>query len=403
MRIRTTTLAVFGVGVLIQAAIVSAAELSGFTSMELRIFPESADDVRDKVANLSFVFQPEIYHEWDHGSQSLLFVPFLRIDEQDPERTHADVREMTWLKAAEEWELRVGVRKVFWGVTESVHLVDVLNQTDLVENIDGEDKLGQPMINLALIQDFGTIDVFILPMFRERTFPGRNGRLRAQPRVDVDRPIYQSSAEEFHTDFALRYVNSWGDWDVGAYHFWGTSREPRLVLTTDAFSEPVLRPVYDIINQTGLDVQATKGNWLWKLEAIRRSGQGESFTALATGFEYTFVGAFSTPMDVGLLAEYLYDSRRDDDLRNPYSPFQNDLFIGARFSLNDAPSTQALVGAIVDLDDSGRFFNVEASRRLGDRWKLSVEARIFDNIPQTDFQSALARDDYLQLELGRFF
>jgi len=54
----------------------------------------------------------------------------------------------------------------FWGVTEFQHLVDIINQTDLVENIDTEDKLGQPMINLALINDWGTVDLFIMPYFR---------------------------------------------------------------------------------------------------------------------------------------------------------------------------------------------------------------------------------------------
>jgi hypothetical protein len=107
----------FAIAAALPADTAGAAELSGFTSMELRIFPESADDVRDKVANLSFAFQPEIYHEWDQGSQSILFVPFVRVDQNDTHRTHADIRELTWLKAAQTWELRIGVRKVFWGVT----------------------------------------------------------------------------------------------------------------------------------------------------------------------------------------------------------------------------------------------------------------------------------------------
>ena len=36
---------------------------------------------------------------------------------------------------------------------------------DLVENIDTEDKLGQPMLNLAFIQDSGTVDFFVMPYF----------------------------------------------------------------------------------------------------------------------------------------------------------------------------------------------------------------------------------------------
>jgi len=126
----------------------------------------------------SVSIQPEWFHEWDGGKQSFIFVPFSRWDQHDEKRTHSDIRELSWLKVFAESELRVGIRKVYWGVTESQHLVDVINQTDLVESLDGEEKLGQPMINYALIQDWGTLDFFILPYFRERTFPGIAGRLR---------------------------------------------------------------------------------------------------------------------------------------------------------------------------------------------------------------------------------
>ncbi len=101
-------------------------------------------------------------------------------------------RELSWQLVSRSWELRIGVRKVFWGVAESQQLVDIINQTDLVENVDGEDKLGQPMVNIALIRSWGTVDFFLLPWFRERTFPGQVGRLRFAQPVDTDNPAYES-------------------------------------------------------------------------------------------------------------------------------------------------------------------------------------------------------------------
>ena len=61
--------------------------------------------------------------------------------------------------------MRVGVGKVFWGVTESRHLVDVVNQSDFVEDLDGEDKLCQPMLALTLKLVWGTFDLFVLLPF----------------------------------------------------------------------------------------------------------------------------------------------------------------------------------------------------------------------------------------------
>ena len=35
------------------------------------------------------------------------------------------------------------------------------NQTDGVEDIDSEDKLGQPMVNLTLERDWGALDLYV--------------------------------------------------------------------------------------------------------------------------------------------------------------------------------------------------------------------------------------------------
>ncbi len=381
-----------------------ASEWSGYFGAETRFFPQDAlDPTQDHIFDLSFTAHPEFYHEWDEGRQSFLFVPFLRLDQQDSQRTHFDIRELTWLMASRDWEVRIGFRQVFWGVAESNHLVDIINQTDLVENIDTEDKLGQPMINVAWIQDWGTVDIFILPGFRERTFPGREGRLRTQPRVDTDHPVYESAAEDAHVDFALRWSHVVGDFDIGLSHFHGTSREPRFTVGLNG-TEPVLIPHYDIIDQTGLDLQATKGNWLWKLETIYRTGQSgpsgdDDFFALTGGFEYTFVGVFESSVDLGLVAEYLYDDRDTEAL----TPFEDDIMVGLRVAFNDVQSSELLAGVVIDRDNSTRFFNIEASRRIGDNWKLELEARIFSNVDENDLQFVFRKEDYLQLSLARYF
>ena len=374
-------------------------DFSGFVAGEARGFVHDAQYPRQHEANASFVIQPEFYLEWDDGDQSLLFVPFARWDQGDPRRTHLDVREFTYIKAARNWELRAGVRKVFWGVAESNHLVDIINQTDLVENIDTEDKLGQPMINVALIQDWGTIDLFVLAGFRERTFPGVKGRLRPANRVDTSSATYDSTAENSHVDWALRYSHAIGEFDVGLYHFWGTSREPRLRLQRTSSRELVLAPHYDLIHQTGTDIQATKGNWLLKFEALRRSGQGDTYLATVGGFEYTFVGIFDTVLDLGVLSEYHYDDRGEDAT----SPFNNDVFAGSRLAFNDAQDTAILAGIAADLDGRSKFLNIEASRRLGDRWRIEAEVRVFWDVEGSDPFFAIRRDDYLQIELSRFF
>jgi hypothetical protein len=375
-----------------------AGEFSGYIGGELRYFPESplsADQYED--FNFSLFAQPEYRHEWDNGNQIFTFVPFMRLDQHDQERSHFDIRELTWLKVAQDWELRIGIRKLFWGVTESQHLVDIINQTDLVEHPDTEEKLGQPMLNLALIRDWGTIDLFVLPYFRERTFPGREGRLLSGGiPIDTDQTRYESGAKEKHLDWAVRWEHSFNDWDIGLSHFSGTSREPRFIPGTDGAGRFVLIPYYEQIDQTSLDLQITKEDMLWKLEMISRKDQ-EGSLALTGGLEYTFVGVFDTDAEIGVLTEYLFDDRNDR------TPFENDIMLGMRLALNDVQSTELLAGTIFDIDSSARFYLIEASRRLGENWKLSLEAYIYADMPRDELAYGFRNEDFVQIELAWYF
>lgn len=373
------------------------AEWSGQAALEYRHFSNAPLDPRQHEDNSSVVLQPEYHYSWDNDRQLFSFIPYYRYDENDPERSHGDIRELAWIKAAESWELRLGIRKVFWGVTESVHLVDIINQTDLVENADGEDKLGQPMLNLALIGDYGTVDLFILPWFRERTFAGVDGRLRAILVNPNQAAQYESDKQDKHIDYALRWSRSIDIWDLGISYFTGTSRDPGFV----GFGNPDgLTPYYSQIRQAGLDIQATIEGWLLKLETIKRSGTNIDYLAAAGGLEYTFYGIASSTIDMGLVLEYMYDDR----LKTQASPFDDDILLGLRFTFNDTQSTDALIGMIQDRELDTTVYSIEASRRLGDRWKLNLETRYYAKTDSSDtILHTLRKDDYLQMELAFYF
>jgi hypothetical protein len=401
---------------LLPAATLQAGEWRGYVSGEWLGFLEDPAFADQHRSYLSLASEPEYFNEWNDGSDLFTFKPYALLDQYDSERTHADIRELSWDHAADDWELRAGISKVFWGVTESVHLVDIINQTDLVVNIDGEDKLGQPMLKLSLIRDWGVVDMFLLPAFRERTFPGEEGRPRFAIPIDTDSVRYESAAEEWHTDAAVRWSDSIGEFDIGIAHFYGTSREPRFLVEPTAVNPATgsidrLTPYYEIINQTSIDLQAIYGSWLWKLEAITRSGQGERINSAAGGFEYTFVGVNASQIDIGVIGEYLYDSRGDELdpgealSGQPFSlsPFQNDLVLGVRFTLNDVDSSELLASVILDVDGGGQSFNVEASRRIGNDWKLSLEARGVSNAPADSTLSSFEHDARLRMELARYF
>ena len=384
---------------LLMSSVAAANDWRGNVAIETRSFFESSTSNRQSDSNVSVVAEIEYYHTLENGVDNFIVTPFVRADENDDERSHADLREFAWLRYEDNYELRVGVSKVFWGVAESRHLVDIINQTDAVENTDGEDKLGQPMVNLSyLTDDSGTFDFFVLPYFRERTFASLDGRPSLPVRVDIDNPVYQSSKKEDHIDYALRWSNSIDVWDIGLSYFDGTAREPRLVAGLDSNNLPVLVPHYDQIAQTGLDIQMTTEEWLWKLEAIYIDSalQGHHSAAVG-GFEYTFVGVFESDADIGVIGEYLYDQRENTQA------FQDDVLVGLRLALNDEPSTELLFGVIQDVNGGARAFNLEASRRIGESYKITAEMRVISDAKKDKVLSNADKDDFLQLELGYYF
>jgi len=153
----------------------------------------------------------------------------------------------------------------------------------------------------------------------------------------------------------------------------------------------------------GLDVQATIGEWLYKFETIYRNTNDGNFWATQAGFEYSFIGVFDSNMDLGWLMEYSWDSRGEGDLLNPSSSFQNDLFFGSRIAFNDMQSSEVLIGIGTDLDHSASSFLMEANRRLGDSFKVSIDIRLFQSSDIIEQSYAIRNDDHIQLSLEWYY
>jgi hypothetical protein len=374
-------------------------DISGSAEMQARTFWQDGQWLGqdDRALQSSLILTTEVRWYNEGGNQRAAIIPYLRWDATDAERNLADLKEAYWAYQGDSYELLVGANTVFWGVTESVHLVDIINQTDFGGDIDGEDKLGQPMVSLVLQREWGEITGFVMPYFKERTFAGHDGRFRPPLAMDTDNAVYESSDENDHVDLALRYSHYFGHIDIGLSVFSGTSREPRFVPSPDGAS---LLPVYGQIEQFGVDVQYTRDSWLWKLEAISRDGATHSFTAAAGGFEYTMYQLAETSADVGLILEYQYDGRNELE---PVTLADNDLFVATRVALNDVQNTTVLAGVSYDTNTGETFLNIEAERRFGENWFGELRVRAFSGAEPGDSTYFLKEDDYIQLSISRYY
>ena len=384
-------------------------EFSGRLSVESRWFPQASNHSNQRSNASGFMAAPKLYLE-DAAGGSFTLTPFFRYDHSDPRRTHADLREAYLLLFGEigngEWELRLGVDRVFWGVTESQHLVDIVNQVDFVEHPGGESKLGQPMAHLTWSADWGTVEIFGLPYHRARTFPGRSGRLRLPLVIDNEHVSYESAAKQWHLDLAARYSRSLGPLDVGLSVFDGTSREPFLLPGTDSSGAPSLVQHYSQIRQFGLDAQLTAGSWLFKLEAIQRSGarnllgREDDYAATVLGGEYTFYSVFGSAADLSLLSEWNYDGRgRNATPSRSPNTLENDLFFGTRVAFNDVQSTEITASVLADAGRATRAAAFEFDRRISGQWSMHFEAVALLSVDKADIHYGMRRDSFIELNL----
>ena len=116
-------------------------DVAANVEMQSRFFAQEArwPGQESRAGQISVAATVELRWRNADDDQRASIIPYLRWDASDEERSSLDLREAYWAWEAESFELLVGANTVFWGVTESVHLVDVLNQTDAVADIDGED------------------------------------------------------------------------------------------------------------------------------------------------------------------------------------------------------------------------------------------------------------------------
>ena len=362
-------------------------EIIGELSFDNRYF-FNAGLQEQKKNHTSFSFSPEIFK--DDSNKIFHFKAKLRKDSEDSGRDLNDIQELYLINILEDKEIKFGVSKEFWGVTETSHRVDIINQTDFTEGFDGEEKLGQPMIKISLERQWGLLDIYTLLGFRERNFSGNKGRLRLPLSINEKGPLYSSSSKNKRADFAIRWSNYYDDFDIAISHFSGTSREPRFLPSANKINELV--PIYEVIDQTGLEIQYLLDGLAIKGEVISRSGQGERFSAATYGFEYTQVGFLQTRIDLGWVVEFNHDDRLES------SPF----VLGTRFSFNDIYDSQILSGFIVNDKSKELGFLLEASRRIGECCMLSLEGIYFDDTDEDNGKKKLFQafkdDDFLRAE-----
>ena len=201
--------------------------IRGYVAAEPRLFPQDARFSEQAWFDASLAAEPELRHEWDGRSKSFVVTPFLRLDQNDGERTHFDVREAAFrLVTTDSSCWPASPRSSGASPSRSTSWTSSTRRTSS-RTPTARTSSASSCSTLTLARSWGTLNLFVLPGARERTFPGRDGRLGPSVVVDADAAVFE--AGRWHVDLAARWSRTIGVVDLGVSHFYGTSREPRLV------------------------------------------------------------------------------------------------------------------------------------------------------------------------------
>ncbi len=283
----------------------------------------------------------------------------------------------------------------FWGALEVNNIVDTFNTKDF--RTDGLDPQKQGAWNASYTHYFDNSELSVIAKFYEEKqemaaypyvyyfFPEKFGPL------DVSyNPNRESSESLYRPTLYLSYSGSTEsdypiDYAVIVQHGFDSQRAFDSVVDLASLSTEFVEEVY-LANKLMTYNTMVVGSTLLKVEALATdviddnvSSSGKTvadYYQFGLGIEHTLTSLVGDA-DLGLLAEYYYYNTFDQSNKiatdlNLFQVFQNDLFVGFRYTFNDASDSSIIAGAIIDMDYQEQSYSFKYETRLFD--VLSVKA-----------------------------
>ena len=365
---------------------VATAEISGSVTASYSHFPHSLETSFED--DVSLELKALGHSDFSHWSIDYELV--LRKSINDEGKDIIEPRELFVKRSFGDFDISVGNRQFFWGVTESKNVVDFVNQRDSAAGNSTEDKLGATSISTEFYLQDAEIQYVFMPYFRERTFNAQD----AHPGlgVSLNKAMFSDHKGSMSGDHAVRYSNSFGEYDIGINGFYGTAREPILNFNNNGTATPYY-PEYQAL---GLDVQFTGASTLYKGEFVKGYQDEIETTAYVLGFESTFYSIASSSWDIGLIGELQFDDRT----QAAATRFNVG---GLRFTANNASDSNFLVLYAADEAGEQLSYMGQFSHRLNNGLKLEAEyTEFYSSVRGLPFRN-LIDDSYFQVSVGYYF
>ena len=335
-------------------------------------------------------------------------------DDDENERTFVRVEELYAQYEFEEDAVFVGRNIRFWGALEVRNIVDGFNPLDLRTDLFNTDKMGAWNLAYTHYTDDGELSI-IVKLYEE------NQKMAAipyayyffPPNVMYDETL-QSETSRYRPTLYFNYTGSL-DWEypldvaVTFQNGYDSQRyfEPDGPLDGSAvtFQEHAY-----LVNKLMTYNTMVVGATLLKLEALYTdvidNASISDYYHIGLGVEHT-LNFDAISGDLGMIGEYYrYETLEDDKYSDLelFETFQNDLFLGVRYTFNDVDDSSLVGGVILDLDYDEQAYYLEYESRFGESLKLNLDYRYIE--PSKDHLTAYAllqKHERFGLKLGYYF
>jgi len=310
-------------------------------------------------------------------------------------------------------QFSIGRRVLFWGALEARHIVDGFNPQEQRNDPFVTDKIGAWSAAYAYYTQTGELSLIVktheenLPMaeapYAYRLFPDT---------VSYDEAVVSESSRDRPTLYGLwSGTAEWEEWSADYALIVQSGYDSQRYFAPEG---AVLPPVYHQYAYRANKIMTydtlVAGAALFKLEAlyadVTDSEVVSDYYHVGLGVEYTLEQVYDGA-SLGLIAEYyrygtLQSGRLTD--RDLFEVFQNDLFLGARWSNNDAYDTALIGGVVLDRQYGEANYYLEFERRLGDAYKLKADYRYIEpSDTKMTAYALLERHERVSVTLGYYF
>lgn len=402
--------------ILCSFALAEELDIKGFVAVDSQFYLSCPDEKHAQ--NFTLKEQLEVtYSEDDFEAVSLLNIQQDAYDlfgNEENERTFMRLDELYGKYGFEDDMVMAGRNIRFWGALEVRNIVDGFNPQELRNDPFETDKTGVWNVQYSHYTESGEFSVIV--------------KLKEEDQKMADFPyVYyffpapvhygdglESESSRYRPTFYLTYGGSTDtEYAVDYAVILQNGYDSQRYFITDAPPLGVMVDLHQyayLVNKISTYNTMVIGNTLLKVEglyaAVIDDPNISDYMHAGLGVEHT-IAQMIGDADLGLIAEYYYyktfEGGKYTDLEL-FEIFQNDLFLGGRYTFNDVDDSSIVGGVVLDMEYNEQSYYVEYETRIADTFKVHLDYRYIE--PSKDTRTAfhlLERHQRIGLNVGYYF